>query len=126
MAQHLMPADHQEVLLLNQRSHVACGSMSNVFAVIDQVLHTPGLGEGAQDGRMRARILQWAGSHGITAEDGILTCEMAISADELFVSNSLIGVWPIRKLGHRTPGLGPMTRQIMTSLNHPIINRYFA
>jgi 4-amino-4-deoxychorismate lyase len=38
------------------------------------------------------------------------------SADELFVSNARIGIWPLRTLDGRELGVGPITRQLQARL----------
>jgi 4-amino-4-deoxychorismate lyase len=43
-----------------------------------------------------------------------------LAADEVFVCNSLIGVWPLRELEGRTwTAPGSITRRLMRALAHP-------
>jgi 4-amino-4-deoxychorismate lyase len=41
-------------------------------------------------------------------------------ADEIFITNALIGIWPLRQLGARVlRSPGTVTRQLMKTLRHP-------
>jgi hypothetical protein len=41
-----------------------------------------------------------------------LTQEFVLSADELFVTNSVIGIWPIKSVAGTVYSLGPWTKKI--------------
>lgn len=112
--------DAQEVLLRNARGEWICGGRTNVFVVRDGVLLTPGLDRQGVSGRMRERVLQAAGPLGIDYRIGPVTETCLDGADEMFVTNSVIGIWPVRELdGRAFDAPGPVSRRLSQALEHP-------
>ncbi len=110
----------QEILLGNARGEWICGGRSNVFVVFGHSLLTPELDRQGVCGRMRERILAAAAVLGIDCRIGPVPDPLIGGADELFVTNSLVGIWPVRRLDERDlESPGPVTRQLMTALAHP-------
>lgn len=94
-----------EGLMLDDREQVISGTQSNVFAVIAGRIVTPGLDQCGVAGVMRRAFCGWAAANATAVtERGILAGELE-TATELFVTNALIGAWPVRELaGKRVPG----------------------
>jgi branched-subunit amino acid aminotransferase/4-amino-4-deoxychorismate lyase len=85
-----------EALLLNTAGHAACAAAANLFWITEGRLHTPSLSCGVLDGILRAQVLGAAPVEEVRANlDTVLTCEAA------FLTNSLIGIRPIRVLAGR-------------------------
>jgi 4-amino-4-deoxychorismate lyase len=87
-----------EGLMLDYEGRVIEGTMSNLFMLYQGELLTPDLTGCGTAGVMRDRILKIATSLGIEARIGAVKLEQLWEADALFLSNSLIGIWPIRQL----------------------------
>lgn len=110
--------DITEGLMLDIDGYVIEGTRSNLFFVRDGRLHTPDLSRCGIDGIMRQVLLQRYGSN---AETGFYTLADLHMADEVFVSNSVIGVWPL--LGLRSGNervewqLGPVARDCVHYFN---------
>lgn len=85
-----------EALLFNARGMLVSGCMANVFLVRDGRIQTPSLGCGARDGVVRAWVL---GRREV--EERALTPRDAEQADEIFLTNSWIGVMPVASLQGR-------------------------
>jgi len=100
-----------EGLMLDVRGRAVCGTMSNVFAVIDQRLVTPSLERAGVAGVMRAALLDAWREAGRAVEVRDLMPEELAAASEIFVSNALIGVWPVAALGARRLAPGPCARE---------------
>lgn len=79
----------EEGILLNPSGRVADGSHSNVFALIDGVLRTPPVLEGALAGVMRSIVLQKAGN--LVRVSPIDTADLA-QAEEIWFTNALQGI----------------------------------
>jgi 4-amino-4-deoxychorismate lyase len=62
---------------------------------------------------MRRAVLEAAPALGMRIAERDLTLEQVLGADELFVTNSLFGVWPIATVDSRRLPVGPVTRRIM-------------
>jgi branched-chain amino acid aminotransferase/4-amino-4-deoxychorismate lyase len=85
-----------EALMLNTAGHAACATAANLFWITEGRLHTPSLGCGVLDGIMRAQVLASAPVEEVRMGlDGLLQCEAA------FLTNSLIGLRPIKVLAGR-------------------------
>lgn len=109
-----------EVLMADDGDHPVCGSRSNLFWVRRHRLHTPSLERCGVAGLMREKILGLARRRGIPAVVSIASWNQIEDADEIFVCNSLVGIWPVRQFGARrwnTPGL--VTAVLGGALKHP-------
>lgn len=114
------PDGADEGILCDQASRPVCGTRSNLFWATGGRLHTPALTECGVAGMMRTKILGLAASLGIGAQVGLADWEELMTADEAFVCNALIGIWPIRGLEHRGwQGPGRLTTQLVSALHHP-------
>jgi branched-chain amino acid aminotransferase len=113
-----------EALLRNTAGRLACASAANLFLVQDGTLLTPDLGEGVLPGITRAILLEVAGGLGIAAEQARLPPSALEHAEEVFLTNSLIGLRPIVAVdGHPVgPGeAGPVARRLAAALaDHPL------
>jgi len=87
-----------EGLMLDHQQHVIEGTMSNVFCVLDDQLYTPSLDRCGVRGVMREQIIQLAQSQGITLNEIDISRQNFLQMDEIFVSNSLIGIWPVTSI----------------------------
>ncbi len=97
-------ADHFESLLLDARDQVVCGTMSNVFAVRGGSLITPRVDRCGVEGVLRSIVLREAPRLGVPAEQGSLTLDELLAADEVFITNVRIGVVRARSVGeHHFP-----------------------
>lgn len=86
-----------EGLMLDQDGNVIEGVMSNLFIVKDGVLATAGLDGCGVAGVVREMILSKDFQYGASITRNI-SIDDVLNADEVFVCNSLIGVWPVVKL----------------------------
>ncbi|MCC5869763.1 MAG: aminodeoxychorismate lyase [Gammaproteobacteria bacterium] len=106
----------QEGLMMNTHNHVVCGTMSNVFAVKASRLLTPSLATCGVAGVMRAAVRRQAAALGLSCEECELGLDALAAADELFLTNALIGIWPVRRLGDHQRAVGPVTRQLQQAM----------
>jgi 4-amino-4-deoxychorismate lyase len=91
-------AEIAEGLMLNDRHEIVCGTMTNVFFGRDGVLFTPRLAECGISGIMRQQVLAVAEERGIEVRERSVSKNDLSSADEVFLTNSLIGLWPVSNL----------------------------
>ncbi len=114
--------DHPaEGLMLGQDGGLICGTMTNVFLVSQGRLLTPSLATAGIAGVMRARVLSVADALAIPVSVGRYTLENLLAADEVFMSNAVIGMWPVVACGaQRWPRRpGPLTMQLSAAIRHP-------
>ena len=87
-----------EGLMFDDLDQLIEGTRSNVFLVHKGVLLTPRLDEAGIAGVMRAVILDLAQSLSIPLHETAVTRAQLAQADEVFLCNSLIGLWPVREI----------------------------
>lgn len=101
-----------EGLMCDIDGNVICGTMSNVFLVTEGVLQTPQLARCGVAGVQRERVLELAQANDVQARLCDISIGQLLAADELFVVNSVIGVWQVVTLDRRTWKVGLLTMQI--------------
>ncbi|MBV0931833.1 aminodeoxychorismate lyase [Marinobacterium weihaiense] len=106
----------REGLVLDTLGRVVEGTMSNLLFVRGQHLCTPDLSEAGVSGIVRAQLLSMAPELGLEVEVGQYDRDSVESADEVMVCNSLIGIWPIVRLGDVRYPVGPHTRNLQSAL----------
>ncbi len=105
-----------EGLLLDSQNNVIEGTRSNLFLVSQSRLITPDLSNCGVAGVQRDRVMDWALKRNSPVQVREIKLDEVISADELFLTNSLIGVWPIRELQQQCWTAFPVTTQIRLAL----------
>lgn len=111
------PRDCEEGLMLDDRGNVIEGIASNVFAIRGGRVCTPDLGECGVAGIVRALVLEEA--RALTGQDpeiASLGVGELTGADECFLTNSLIGIWPIHTIEDEPVATGPIARQLLAAL----------
>jgi branched-subunit amino acid aminotransferase/4-amino-4-deoxychorismate lyase len=88
-------AGWDEVLLGDLTGRLVEAGGSNVFFVVDGVLHTPSVAVGPLPGIMRAKVLALAGAQGWPVREGEFSVRDLAAASEIWLTNSLIGVRPV-------------------------------
>jgi 4-amino-4-deoxychorismate lyase len=109
-------AEIQEGIMLDLNSNVIEGTMSNVFFVKNNRLYTPLLTQSGIAGIMRDFVLQTAIANGIEVKQNQFTAEQLLIADEIFVTNSIIGIWGVKLLAQQSFAIGEMTRMLQLKL----------
>lgn len=89
-----------EALLLNLKGYVADTSLANIFMVKNERIFTPSINDGALPGAMRAILLKNFTLFPI--EETSLLPQDLFQADEVFLTNALMGVKSIRTFEHHT------------------------
>jgi 4-amino-4-deoxychorismate lyase len=87
-------------LMLNADGHVIEGTMSNLFGVKDRQLFTPGLERSGINGIMRDVVIKQADKHYLQVSVTDLSIDDLLEMDELFITNSLIAMKRVTKLGN--------------------------
>lgn len=101
-----------EGLLCDVSGRVIEGVFSNLFLVREGVLLTPDLSRCGVAGVMRAEVLAQAETLGIERRVSDIDYDELLAADEVFLCNSLYGIWPVRQLSASVWPVGPLTRKL--------------
>ena len=113
--QQAADAGADDALILNTNDHVAEASVANVFLVRDRDVITPPLDAGVLPGITRKVVLQLCGTLGLPCAEAAFGLPELFAADEMFLTNSLMEVMPVREvegkpIGRQCPG--PTTRRL--------------
>lgn len=95
--QEAITQGYDEAILLNTANHIADGAISNIFMVKNQHIYTPRIADGALPGVVRAILLDEFSNLFSLTEKSITTDEL-LDADEIFVTNALMGIKLVTKL----------------------------
>ena len=108
--------DCAEGLLLDEQGNVIEATMSNIFVVARGNLLTPELSHSGVAGVMRGLVLERAAALSIDCRVLSLKRQDILDADELFLTNSLIGLWPVCRIESRHYPQGRITQQIQQAI----------
>ena len=108
--------DIAEGLLRDSDDQLIEGTFSNLFLVHGDRLSTPRLDQCGVAGIMRGIILQCAADLGIPCSEGRLSLQDLQRADEIFLTNSIIGIWPVNRCGDWSAPIGPLTQRLQQAL----------
>jgi len=101
-----------EALMLNSAGRVACGSRSNLFLVRERTVVTPPESEGVLPGVTRAQVMKLALGAGLEAREEPVSLADLLEASEVFVTNSVIALVPLRRIDDRPLSRGPITAEL--------------
>lgn len=88
------------------------GATTNIFAVIGGRVLTPSADGRILSGVVRGQVLRMLGAR---AEEKLISLAQLRGADEVFVTNALLGVMPVSRVDEQTYDVGknPITRELM-------------
>jgi 4-amino-4-deoxychorismate lyase len=93
-----------EGLLLDTDGHVIEGIHMNTFALRGATLLVPALDRCGVAGVMRAHLIETAHAAGLDVVVGAHALRQWLTADAVLMSNALVGVWPVRRIGELAIG----------------------
>ncbi|MNO54055.1 Aminodeoxychorismate lyase [compost metagenome] len=109
-----------EGLMRDQSGRVIEGVFSNLFLVRDGQLKTADLGRCGVSGVMRAELIERATALGLPVIIGDIEYTELLEADEVFLCNSLYGIWPVRQMAEHSWPLGRLTRKLQDNLRETL------
>lgn len=109
--------DMPEGLLSDMSGFVVSGTRSNLFMLRGNILYTPNLTRCGVSGVQRDRVMDWAKQHGVTCNVADFRMEELVGADEIFLVNSVFGLWPVREVAGYRRVTHPMSWKIQEWLS---------
>lgn len=113
--------DVPEGLMLDARDRLVEGTMSNVVLIFNGSLHTPSVRDCGVAGIMREVVMRECRAAGISITERDIGWQEVRQAQEMFLTNSLIGVWPVRRVtapeGQWLYGVPELTRQLRSRMS---------
>jgi branched-chain amino acid aminotransferase len=98
-----------EAVMPNTRGELCEGTGTNVFVVVDGVIHTPPLSSGCLGGITRELVLEW-----LDVRESAQPISILQSAGEIFVTSSTRDIQPVSWVdGRELVAPGPVTRAAM-------------
>lgn len=116
-------ADIAEGVMLDVDDNVIAGTMTNLFLVESGRLLTPALTQCGVAGVMRGLIRAIAAQAGVTCRETTVSLQGLLQADEVFVTNALAGIWPVRRIDQQEYALGPLTKLLGEQLRGGLAGR---
>jgi branched-chain amino acid aminotransferase len=105
-----------EAIWFTTEGYLAEGCISNVFLVKGGALATPTLSSGVLPGIARKAVLEIAGAEKIQFVERELFINDLLEAEEVFLTNVIMGVMPVIGIEAHTVGdgkVGPVTKRLM-------------
>ncbi len=90
-----------EGLMLDTEGRVIEGTMTNLFLIKGGELYTPDLSDCGTAGIIRQLLMDMAADAGLTLTVTNLSPQDVFEADGAFLTNSVIGLWPVKTLEDR-------------------------
>ena len=112
--------DIHEGLMLDIKNRLIEGTMSNLFLVCDGQLMTAPLIDNGIAGIIRETVIKLATRLDIPVMETDLAISDLEKADEVFLTNSIIEIWPVTRLIEPAWGWyhGELTRRLQSALKH--------
>jgi len=108
-------------LMLSADQYAIEGTMSNLFCVLNGQLVTPDLSRSGVNGIMRDVIVEIARENQLSVVIDNITVKKILTMDEIFISNSLIGIKSVTKFLHsdlvRSEVAQSLFNNLLSSLN---------
>jgi len=95
-----------EAIFLNHSGFVTEGSISNIFMVKNKSLLTPPLKSGILNGITREVVFEIAADLGFSCRAEYFKPDRLMAADEAFMTNSLMEIMPLVRVGGQSIGPG--------------------
>ena len=104
-------------ILCDTDGFLAEGTMSNLFWVdASGEVFTPSLDKCGVRGVMRDHLIQLLRREGMSVTEGRYLPEVLFQANEIFICNSLIEVWPVSCVEEQAFSIGPVSQKLQQLL----------
>jgi 4-amino-4-deoxychorismate lyase len=100
-----------EGLMLDVHGRLVCGTMTNVFIVQGTEIVTPALTRCGVAGVIRGALIEAFRAAGLPVTERDLEPRELAAAAEVFLTNALIGVWPVKAIDDLVLTPGPIARR---------------
>ncbi|WP_413284102.1 aminodeoxychorismate lyase [Vibrio sp. MA40-2] len=116
LKQELEQSGLQDGVVMDINNHVIETTMANLFWIKQGVLYTPSLNSCGVAGIIRKTVLSHAKRLNIATVVDEFYFEHLQSAQEVFMTNSILGVAPVTRINNFHFDIGALTRRIQESL----------
>lgn len=95
-----------EAIMLNMDGYIAECTVSNIFFVKDDILHTPSIDCSILDGITRGVVIDLAKRKGIKVLEGRYKVEELLESEEIFLTNTSLELVPVKKVNAKEYRVG--------------------
>lgn len=108
--------EYAEGLLCDQQGNVVEGTVTNLFLVHNDEVVTPKLEQCGVSGVMRAELIQRMTNLKIPVKEMHIDIGLLENCQEAFLTNAVVGVWPIATIDGRQYSIGATTRMVLQEM----------
>ncbi len=101
-----------EGVVRDYADHVVEGTMSNLFLIAGNQLRTPRLDQSGVNGVIRQVICHRAACEGLAVAETPISVDQMKQSESLFMTNSLIGLWPVASFCGQRYAISPLVNQV--------------
>ena len=101
-----------EAIMLDENQNIVSVTQGNIYFIFGNKLLTPKLDRCGVVGSRRSLILELAKSINLEVNEDTISIEQAEKANEVFISNSLIGIQSVSSIGSYYLNNNPLTKEI--------------
>ena len=105
-----------EGIVMDSENYIIEGTMSNIFCIIGKTLYTPDLSACGIEGIVRGKIIELASNLKFNVEIKKMSLGFLMNAEEIFMCNSIIGVWPVNIIDETKFSKHKKTQNIIKTL----------
>lgn len=108
-----------DALILNEKEMVVSATASNIFGVKNGVIYTPGEKSGTLPGITRQEVIKLARKLDIKVVEKEFGLRELQKMEEVFLTNTLMGVMPVVRVGERQLGsgrVGDITGELLSQM----------
>ncbi|BBB24468.1 4-amino-4-deoxychorismate lyase [Isorropodon fossajaponicum endosymbiont JTNG4] len=105
----------QECIMLDENAQVISVTQGNIFAIRNQVIFTSSLTNCGIEGTRRSVVFDLAQVLGLQLEICSLSLIKLLEADEVFITNSVIGIKPVAKINQQLFSHHQITNQLISA-----------
>ncbi len=112
---------YEDVLILTKEGLISESTNSNIFAIKESVIFTPGLQTGCVNGVFRQYLMQLLKEKGMEIIENELFWAEIKHLDELFLTNAVQWIRPVNQIDDKILGKNPITREIMEMVRKDLL-----
>lgn len=117
MKDEMDQADEVDGVVLDISGNVIETTMANLFWRKGQTIHTPQLAQSGVAGVMRKQVLTALNQAELSVTIGDYCLSQLMQADEVFMTNSILGIAPVTRISDTQFTIGTVTRSLQGQLN---------
>ena len=107
----------QEGLMLDIEGRLICGTMSNVFLLIDNAFVTPAITRCGVSGIMRRKLLETLNAIGVGFDVRDVDADELSDSQGVLLSNSQFGALPVRKCAETEWQIADEVREVIAAVH---------